>query len=329
MAIIDKIKVGSTTYDVSPSASGTLNTTGTTKFTSSDTAQASATSWTNVDQMTTADNHATLFTKITQMAKNVRYLYNVLGTGFSTGSTVKGQIDGKAPANHSHSVSQLPTSSTQVNSNDYIPTSALIYSMNQTLTSLNDATKNFGNGSLIKSITYEGSYTTEKVSTSNINTWLKENCSSTNPIRTKISRLYDIVFLFDLGISNTTSTYKYLKAIINLFGFDDNKNIGGIVFTKKIANTWESGQSGYGGSLYDVCTGPYIEYGWAPKPFVKYRVTNDNNAYYIDRYVDISDSRYDNANISYQILYRNDKPHKYLVYGIDLEDNLSNVVNNE
>ena len=139
MAIIDKIKVGSTTYDVSPSASGTLNTTGTTKFASSDTAQASATSWTNVDKMTTADNHATLFTKITQMAKNVRYLYNVLGTGFSTGSTVKGQIDGKAPANHSHSVSQLPTSSTQVNSNDYIPTSALIYSMNQTLTSLNDA----------------------------------------------------------------------------------------------------------------------------------------------------------------------------------------------
>lgn len=139
MAIIDKIKVGSTTYDVSPSASGTLNTTGTTKFASSDVAQGSATGWTNVDQMTTADNHATLFTKITQMAKNVRYLYNVLGTGFSTSSTVKGQIDGKAPANHSHSVSQLPTSSTQVNSNDYIPTSALIYSMNQTLTSLNDA----------------------------------------------------------------------------------------------------------------------------------------------------------------------------------------------
>ena len=144
MAIIDKIKVGSTTYDVSPSASGTLNTTGTTKFASSDTAQASATSWTNVDQMTTADNHATLFTKITQMAKNVRYLYNVLGTGFSTGSTVKSQIDGKAPANHSHSVSQLPTSSTQVNSNDYIPTSALIYSMNQTLTSLNDASNKLG-----------------------------------------------------------------------------------------------------------------------------------------------------------------------------------------
>ena len=139
MAIIDKIKVGSTTYDVSPSATGTLNTTGTTKFSSSDVAQGSATSWTSVDTMSTSDNHATLFTKITQMAKNVRYLYNVLGTGFSTGSTVKSQIDGKAASNHSHKVAQLPTSSSQVNSNDYIPTSALIYSMNQTLTSLNDA----------------------------------------------------------------------------------------------------------------------------------------------------------------------------------------------
>lgn len=138
MANVDHIKVGSTSYDISPSPTGTL-TTGTGGFSSSDVAQGSATSWTNVDQITTSNNHASIFTKITQMAKNVRYLYNVLGTGFSTSSTVKSQIDSKAPSSHSHSVGQLPTSSTQVNSNDYIPTSALIYSMNQTLTSLNDA----------------------------------------------------------------------------------------------------------------------------------------------------------------------------------------------
>ena len=138
MANVDHIKVGSTSYDISPSPTGTL-TTGTGGFSSSDVAQESATSWTNVDQITTSDKHASIFTKITQMAKNVRYLYNVLGTGFSTGSTVKSQIDSKAPSSHSHSVGQLPTSSTQVNSNYYIPTSALIYSMNQTLTSLNNA----------------------------------------------------------------------------------------------------------------------------------------------------------------------------------------------
>lgn len=63
---------------------------------------------------------------------------------------------------------------------------------------------------------------------------------------------------------------------------------------------------------------------------MKYRVTNDNNEYYIDRYADISDSKFDsNSNIFYQILYRNNEPAKYLVYGIDLEDNLSNIVNNE
>lgn len=138
MPNVDHVRVGSTSYDISPSPTGTLAT-GTGGFSSSDVAQASATSWTNVDQITTSDNHASIFTKITQMVKNVRYLYNVLGTGFSTGSTVKNQIDGKAAANHSHKVAQLPTSSIQVNSNDYIPTSALIYSMNQTLTSLNDA----------------------------------------------------------------------------------------------------------------------------------------------------------------------------------------------
>ena len=100
--------------------------------------------------------------------------------------------------------------------------------------------------------------------------------------------------------------------------------LGGFVFAKKIANTWTSGQS-----ITDNFIGPYIEYGYAPRPFVKYRITNGNNAYYIDRYVDTSDSGYKNSNISYQILYRNDEPHKYLVYGIDLEDNLSNIVNNE
>ena len=138
MANVDHIKVGSTSYDISPSPTGTL-TTGSGGFASSDVAQASATSWTSVNQITTSDNHASIFTKITQMAKNVRYLYNVLGSGFSTSSTVKNQIDGKAASSHSHKVADLPTSSSQINSNDYVPTSALIYSMNQTLTSLNDA----------------------------------------------------------------------------------------------------------------------------------------------------------------------------------------------
>lgn len=120
------------------------------------------------------------------------------------------------------------------------------------------------------------------------------------------------------------STNKYLNALRMLFEFG-YKYLGGFVFTKKIANTWTSGQSL---ANSDRFLGPYIEYGWAPKPFVKYRVIRENNAYYIDRYVDTSDKDYTNTNISYQILYRNTESHKYLVYGINLEDNLSNIVNN-
>lgn len=198
----------------------------------------------------------------------------------------------------------------------------------------NDASKNFGNGSLIKSITYEGSYTTGTVPTYQINDWLKINCTSDNPIRTKISKQYDVVFFFDVteGVLSdnsfwTYSTNKYLYTLSDLFEFS-YKNIGGFVFTKKIANTWTSGQSLYGPASDDRFIGPYIEYGWAPKPFVKYRVIRENNAYYIDRYVDTSDSKYSNNNISYQILYRNKEPHTYLIYGIDFEDHLSNIVNN-
>ena len=48
-----------------------------------------------------------LFTKATQMMKNTRYLYNIIGTGFSTSSTIKKAIDGKAPSNHSHDLSAM------------------------------------------------------------------------------------------------------------------------------------------------------------------------------------------------------------------------------
>lgn len=48
-----------------------------------------------------------MFTKATQMMKNTRYLYNIIGTGFSTSSTIKKAIDGKAASNHSHDLSAM------------------------------------------------------------------------------------------------------------------------------------------------------------------------------------------------------------------------------
>lgn len=106
------------------------------------------------------------------------------------------------------------------------------------------------------------------------------------------------------------------------------KNLGGFILMKRISNEWTPGRS-LSQANFDYFLGPYIEYGVAPKQFVKYRVIRENNAYYIDRYVDTSEQNYKNTNISYQILYRNTEPHKYLVYGIDFEDHVSDVVNSK
>ena len=139
MASVDKVKVGDTTYDVSPSKDGTLN-----GYTSGD--SSTPTSWTSVSAITTSDTNATIFSKLTSMVKNVRWLYTKLGTAdFSaTGSdTVSGALvsinnglSDKAPSNHSHTVADLPVTSNQSNSTRTIPTCALLYSMNEELTAM-------------------------------------------------------------------------------------------------------------------------------------------------------------------------------------------------
>jgi len=52
----------------------------TTTFTTSDTADGSASSWTNVPALTSGETHKSLFAKMSQMFKNIRYLYKMLGT---------------------------------------------------------------------------------------------------------------------------------------------------------------------------------------------------------------------------------------------------------
>ena len=151
MASIDKVKVGETTYDVSPSKDGTLN-----GYTSGDTE--SPASWTSVNTITTSDTNSTVFNKVTSMVKNIRWLYSKLGnTDFSatgqntvTGalSSMQSSIDGKAPAAHSHTVSDLPVSSSQVNSTSYIPTCALLYSMNEKIEAMEIRVDNIEAGTI-------------------------------------------------------------------------------------------------------------------------------------------------------------------------------------
>lgn len=49
-------------------------------FTSSDVADESASAWTNVSKLSSGEKHSSIFAKVSQMFKNVRYLYKMLGT---------------------------------------------------------------------------------------------------------------------------------------------------------------------------------------------------------------------------------------------------------
>lgn len=48
-------------------------------FTSSDVADGSATSWTSVSKLNSGETHSSIFAKVSQMFKNIRYLYKILG----------------------------------------------------------------------------------------------------------------------------------------------------------------------------------------------------------------------------------------------------------
>ena len=139
MSSIDKVKVGDTTYDVSPSASGTLN-----GYTSNDNGTPPA--WSDVGTISSGDTNSSIFGKLTSMVKNVRWLYSKLGTEDFSGtgqttitgalSTLQSGLDGKSPSSHTHTTATLPVSSNQVNSENYVPTSALLYSMVQRANSI-------------------------------------------------------------------------------------------------------------------------------------------------------------------------------------------------
>ena len=82
------------------------------------------------------------------MVKNVRWLYNKLGTvdisGIGNGtvsgalSTVQSGLDGKAASSHTHVVSDLPVSNSQVDSTSYVPSSAVVYSLKSTIDSMSN-----------------------------------------------------------------------------------------------------------------------------------------------------------------------------------------------
>ena len=77
MSSICKVKMSGDTYHISPSPNGTLNVAG---YTSNDVAQSAATTYTSVDPIANTDTNATIFGKLTNMVKNIRFLYNQIGS---------------------------------------------------------------------------------------------------------------------------------------------------------------------------------------------------------------------------------------------------------
>ena len=75
MSSLNKIQISENTYEISPSPDGTLDA----KYTSNDSDQQAAMSYTNVERITTQDNNSSIFSKLTHMIRNIRYLYNRLG----------------------------------------------------------------------------------------------------------------------------------------------------------------------------------------------------------------------------------------------------------
>ena len=80
------------------------------------------------------------------MVRNVRWLYNKLGTADISGigngtvssglNTVQSELNGKADEGHSHGVGDLPVSNSQVNSTSYVPSSSVTYSLNTLINEL-------------------------------------------------------------------------------------------------------------------------------------------------------------------------------------------------
>lgn len=168
MPQVDQIQIGSTIYEILQSSDATFT------GTSNDVADSSASSWTSVAALSSSETNGSIFTKISSMFKNIRFLYKRLGTSdiSSIGSTVTAAIvslnTNKAASNHTHDTSSLKTaddepliSNSQVSSTTRVASAKLVYDMNNTLTNINTSVSNMSTA-YVASITISGKTVTAK-----------------------------------------------------------------------------------------------------------------------------------------------------------------------
>ena len=149
MPQVDQIQIGTTTYDILQSDNAIF--TGTTN----DNEDGSSTSWITVAKLASSETNASIFTKLSSMFNNIRFLYSkmgdidISGIGTSIGDAIKNLNDNKADKDHTHDTSTLKASdgtnlivTTQTADNSHVPSALLVKNMNDTLTTLSNSFSN-------------------------------------------------------------------------------------------------------------------------------------------------------------------------------------------
>ena len=142
MAQIDKIYIQEEglTYNIAQSPDATFS------AISNDTDTASAKSWIEVDKLVSGETNGSIFNKMSKMFSNIRYLYNELGGSSGSGGSIITRIESltkdKANIKHTHmDVADLPVINQQYEGDDKIPLSSVVWSMNETIKTLQTTAK--------------------------------------------------------------------------------------------------------------------------------------------------------------------------------------------
>lgn len=133
------------------------------------------------------------------------------------------------------------------------------------------------------SITYEGSSVGTAVGDSIYNANNPNYATEANPVKTTLSREYDVVVFLDAcakgrWVSNYDETCPEKYAFLRLMNAEDKFTESYIVMSA-LTSEWVRGLSGYQNSN-NVKYGPVIQYEYSPKKTIKYR----KNGTTIERY---------------------------------------------
>ncbi len=261
------------------------------------------------------------------------------------GKALKTLVDGKAPTSHTHTKSQITDFPTSMPASDVSAwakaatkpsyTKAEVGLSNVDNTADKDKSVKFATTAgtaltaknLPYSITYEGSY----VGTASRDYLYDKDdpnyATETNPVRTTLSKEYDIVVFLDAGKNgqwgvSTSGNCPERIAFLRLMQVNE-KFTESYVVMSALTSDWTRGLSRDQNSG-NVSQGPVIEYGYSPKMSIKYR----KNGTSIERYwtrekIGPSGSLYEPGsansleNGAYMLLNRSGVT--YHVFGIDID----------